>query len=430
MGCLLLLPPTPSEGESVTRGGIFITQVALHPSRPDTVFALTTYAVGLLRSTNRGFDWSLANTGIRSYSLYQLVIDPRDPNVVYVGAGGGGLYKSADGGATFVEKNDGLGNTDIGFMVLDPDHPDTIYVVTSTGVYRTPDAGESWTAWNEGDDFTYSQQFQDLVILRSGTVETFLLASKRGVFRRHPGDPTWTLASRDLEGRRISALTVHPDGRRVLASVMRDGKTLSGGGLYVSRDAGSTWKPVGKELAKDWIRVIRFDPRDARVMYAATSTRGVLKSLDGGRTWAPRSDGLTERDVRALVVDPTDPRRVYAGTHGAGVFVSTDAGDRWTPLDRVPLLEPDALIASLKARDPSIPAPDILPPPAFAKCNRCHGWTDPYLNQTAHSSWLMPPNRRDWTRTVHRMSRPANLAPEEEEEIANFLTRYSTRNAR
>jgi photosystem II stability/assembly factor-like uncharacterized protein len=427
MGCLVLLSPPPADGDSARRGGLFITQVTLHPAKPETVFALTTYAVGLLRSTNRGLDWSLANTGIRSYSLYRLAIDPRNPNVVYIGAGGGGLYKSVDGGGTFVEKNDGLGNTDIGFMVLHPDRPDTIYVVTSTGVYRTPDGGETWAAWNEGDDFTYSQQFQDLVILRSGTVETVLLASKRGVFKRRLGDPSWALVSKDLEGRRISALAVHPDGRRVLAAVMRDGETLSGGGVYVSHDAGSTWRPVGRGLEQDWIRVIRFDPRDSRAMYVATSTRGVLKSLDGGRTWAPRSEGLTERDVRALVVDPTDPRRLYAGTHGAGVFVSTDAGDRWAPLDRVPLLEPDAIIASLKARDPSIPPPDIVPPPAFAKCNQCHGWTDPYLNQTAHSFWLMPPNRRDWKRTVHRMSGPAKITPDEEEQIADFLTRYSTR---
>ena len=131
MGSLLFLSPLPAEGDSARRGGLFITQVALHPSKPDTVFALTTYAVGLLKSTNRGLDWSLANEGLRSYSLYRLAIDPRDPNVVYIGAGGGGLYKSVNGGGAFVEKNDGLGNTDIGFMVLHPDRPDTIYVVTS-----------------------------------------------------------------------------------------------------------------------------------------------------------------------------------------------------------------------------------------------------------------------------------------------------------
>ncbi|MBI3607813.1 MAG: hypothetical protein HY207_07595, partial [Nitrospirae bacterium] len=60
----------------------------------------------------------------------------------------------------------------------------------------------------------------------------------------------------------------------------------------------------------------------------------------------------------------------------------------------------------------------------------CHGWTDPDLNQTVHSFWLMPPNRRDWKYTVHRMSRPANLTPDEEQEISNFLTGYSERNVR
>lgn len=422
--CLLGVLAAPSFAD-VAGKGLFITQVALHPAKPQRVLALTTYSIGVLRSLDRGETWSTSNRGIRSFSLYRLALDPVDPDLVYVGAGGGGLYVSQDGGATFEERNDGLGNTDIGFLRLHPDRPQEVYVVTSTGVYRSRDRGLSWSAWNEGDDFTQSQQFQDLLVVTTTTPETVLLASKRGLFRRREGEARWASASPDLAGRQISALAVCRDRSRLFAAVMRDSHTLQGGGLFESRDAGSSWRRLGTGLEGDWVRVIACDPDRSDVKYVATSTRGVLMSADGGRTWSPRNQGLGGSDVRALFVDPTDRRRVYAGTHGAGVFVSTDGGDHWRALDRLPDTSPGEIIAALKRPDPSLGEPDMKPPPAFAKCNACHGWTDPALNQTEHSLWLMPPNRRDWARTVRRMTRPAGLTDSEAKDIADFLTRYS-----
>jgi photosystem II stability/assembly factor-like uncharacterized protein len=420
----LLFVAAPSFADEAGKG-LFITQVALHRSAPNRVFALTTYSIGLLRSLDRGETWSLANHGIRSFSLYRLTIDPRDSNRIYVGAGGGGLYVSEDAGDTFEERNDGLGNTDIGFLALHPTRPDQVYVVTSTGVYRSPDQGRTWAAWNQGDRFTESQQCQDLVVATSTTPETVLLASNRGVFTRREGDATWALASDDLVGRRITALTMHPDGRRVLAAAFRDSRTLTGGGLYESRDAGSSWRRVDRGLDQDWVRVIRFDPEQPRWMYVGTSTRGVLKSTDNGATWSPINDGLGASDVRSMAIDPANRRRLYAGTHGAGVFVSADGGAHWRALDRVPATSPDEIITALKRQDPSVAVVELTPPPAFSKCNACHGWTDPALNQTAHSLWLMPPNRRDWVATVRRMSRSAGLTDSEMHEVAEFLTRYA-----
>lgn len=425
VACWLIIQAAPSRADEAGKG-LFITQVALHQDQPERLFALTTYSIGLLRSVDRGETWELANTGIRSFSLYRLVIDPEDSNLVYVGAGGGGLYVSRDGGSTFEERNDGLGNTDIGFLTLHPRRPREVYVVTSTGVYRSPDQGRSWKAWNEGDRFTESQQFQDLLIDTTTSPETVLLASGRGLFKRREGEPGWSPASPDLTGRQISALVRHPAGDRIWAGVMRDGKTLAPGGLYESRDAGATWRRFGVGLDSDWIRAIRFDPQNPKIAYLATSTRGVLRSTDGGGTWSSRSEGLGRSDVRALVVDPSNPRRLYAGTHGAGVYVSSDAGGGWRALDRIPRMSTDEIIAALKRPDPSRRGPDLTPPEAFKKCNRCHGWTDPALNQTAHSLWLMPPNRRDWTKTVRRMSKPAGLDEAESRAVADFLTRYST----
>jgi photosystem II stability/assembly factor-like uncharacterized protein len=420
------VPQPAAPRDALPRRSIVVTQVALHAARPETVLALTNFSVGLLKSHDAGRHWETANRGIRSYSLYRLVQAPRDPDVVYVGAGGGGLYKSTDGAQSFAEKNNGLDNTNIGSIVLHPEHPDHVYVVTSTGVFISRNGADSWTAWNHGDDFTQSQQFQDLVIL-PGDPETVLLASSRGVWRRLAGDPAWSLASKDLEGRAVTVLVRHPDGRRVFAAALRHGKTLQGGGLFVSEDAGATWSrwDRNERLSLEWIRQLWFDPRSP-LAYAATSNSGVLRSMDGGLTWERRDGGLPTPDVRTLAVDSHRPERLYIGTYARGVFVSEDGGGRWRALDQVPALDADTIIAALKVRDPARQPVGLTPPPAFAKCNGCHGWTDPELNQAPRSFWLVPPNRRDWGPTVHRMAPIAGLSSAEEEEVTVFLTAYSS----
>jgi hypothetical protein len=178
-------------------------------------------------------------------------------------------------------------------------------------------------------------------------------------------------------------------------------------------------------LTLDWIRRLWFDPHSP-LAYAATSGEGVLRSGDGGRTWEQRSAGLPVLDVRALAVDADRPDRAYAGTQGRGVFVTEDGGVSWHPLGNVPALAADAIIAALKVRDPARTVPNLVVPAAFAKCNNCHGWTDPDLNQAPHSFWLVPANRRDWPRTVRRMAPIAGLSAEEEIAIAEFLTAYSS----
>jgi hypothetical protein len=79
----------------------------------------------------------------------------------------------------------------------------------------------------------------------------------------------------------------------------------------------------------------------------------------------------------------------------------------------------------LRTPDPKRPKPDIRPPAAFAKCNKCHGWTDPYINLAPHGFWLVPPNRRDWSLTVKRMMKGTDITPEEQKTITEFLQAYS-----
>lgn len=427
----LVISLAPLSSHAAGRNNLFVTQIVIHPLDPRIVYAVTTYSIGLLKSTDSGQHWSLINNGIKSYSLYHFAVHPRDLNTIYLGAGGGGLYKSVDGGNHWVERNDGFQDTDIGQMFLHPNDPDKIYVVSATGVYKSPDGGKSWEAWNQGDTFTTSQEFQNILIIPgkpgpggAKAPDKFFLASKHGLYTRAEDDPLWRLASKELEEKMVSALAVDPGGKRIYAAIFRNSQTLKGGGLFASDDFGVHWKEVGKGIERDWIRVIRFDPGNPKRLYLATSFRGVLVSLDGGQTWKESNKGLDATDLRALVLDPSNPNILYAGAHGEGIFKSTDGAATWTHLDNIPMLEGKAIIAQLTTPDPNRKKPDLSPPAAFAKCNKCHGWTDPFLN-TVNGFWLVTPNRRDWSLTVKRMRRGAGLTDNEEEIITNFLNAYS-----
>lgn len=423
-----VLPVSSASGPSEIPEGLFVTQLALDPRNPQTLYALTTYSIGVLKSTDGGMSWVQINDEIRSFSLYQLTVHPTLPDTLYLGAGGAGLFKSSDGGKTWRPKNSGLQNTDIGMLVLHPEDPNQIYIVTSTGLYKSPDAGESWEALNQGDDFTSSQQFQDLIVLPTKPA-SFLLASGKGLFTRREGDAGWVPASDFLLGKQVSALARQEKTGRLYAGVLRRGtlKTLGEGGLFRSSDGGASWTRLGEGLEGTWIRVIRFDPDQPDTIYLGTSGRGVLKSADGGRTWAESNAGLTDpdRDIRSLVIDPTNHQRFYAGSHGHWVYRSMDRGASWTAL---PLGRHDTasdILASLIREDQGfLENPTVFPPPAFQKCNRCHGWTDPRLNRV-RGTWRVAVNHRDWLPTVRRMSRAASLTPEEETEVAEFLNRYT-----
>ena len=128
-------------------------------------------------------------------------------------------------------------------------------------------------------------------------------------------------------------------------------------------------------------------------------------------------------DIRSLVIDPSNSRILYAGAHGEGIFKSTDGGETWSHPGDVPYLDSKTIIARLTNPDPARQKPEIVPPAAFTKCNKCHGWTDPYIN-LVQGFWLVPPNRRNWNFTVKRMSKGAGLTPDEEKSIETFLRTY------
>jgi photosystem II stability/assembly factor-like uncharacterized protein len=197
-------------------------------------------------------------------------------------------------------------------------------------------------------------------------------------------------------------------------------------GLFRSPDRGRTWTRIGPQFARRWVRLVVAGPRGSRRLTVSILGQGLFRSDDGGAAWRRLETGLPQDDIEALAVDPADPDRVYAGTHNNGLFYSVDGGDRWQRPDRVVQEPVQEIIASLLATEvrPGGVVPSVPPPPAFAKCNQCHGWAEAPLNQKK-TYWRVAPNRRNWAPTVTRMAPGAGLTSEEAKQIIEFLTKHT-----
>jgi photosystem II stability/assembly factor-like uncharacterized protein len=408
-----------SAADEYTEGPLFIHRIAVHPQDPDRFYALTSN-MGVLRSDDGGRRWLPSNRGLRSFTHHALTIasgaDPAHP-VLYIGGWGGGVSMSADGGATWTEINANLGNTAVDAIAVDPESSDRLYVATSTHVYRTVDGGRRWEEFGQGLPAFSEAVGYKFLIVEPPPARRIWLGTEGGLFRRDGNARRWR-RDPQLGKARVTALA-YDEGRRLLyVGTIKQG-------LYAG--TGEGWKRLGG--AEWFISGVVVHPRDSRRVYVSTRGSGFHRSDDGGAHWTTSTGGLTDDDVRSLAVHPADPARLVVGTTRSGLFSSADGGTSWKASEPVAFLTMGQIIAMIERDGESErqeqPKPDI--PPAFAKCNACHGWTDPDLNLAPHSFWLVPPNRRDWGLTLLRMGPMAKLTPAEEVEIRDFLTAYSSR---
>lgn len=393
--------------------GLFVIhQIAGHPSKASEAFAVTSN-FGVLKSEDAGLTWKTANHGIKSFTHHALAINPAKSPSLYVGGWGGGLSRSDDDGANWTEMNDQLGNTAVDAIAVDPGAPDRLYIATSTRFYRTDEKGNGWVPYGEGlPPFPGATKFKSLLLL-PGPPKTLWLGTAEGLFYRAVDAPRWNEEIR-FQNTRVSALAYDEKLHRLWVGTL-------GQGLFVRGNEETDWTSIKIEK-EAWINQIVLDPTDSGIIYVATRGKGIFKSTNGGKSWGPANTGLDDSDIRSLAVHTLNRFLLFAGTTAKGIYRSTDGGAHWSPSQPLPPLTISQIIEMLSI--PSLPAARPAVPAAFSKCNGCHGWTDPALNQKK-TYWRVPPNLRDWAETVVRMSERAHLTPDEISSVLKFLTSYS-----
>jgi photosystem II stability/assembly factor-like uncharacterized protein len=253
-----------------------------------------------------------------------LVIDPHTPTTLYAGtrtaenwsdSTDGSVYKSTDAGQSWTLVNSGMGIVHIRALAIDPKNSATVYAGTrDRGIFKTINGGQNWEPVNIG---LTSLLVQALVVTPINSV-VYAGTRDQGVFKSTDQGKNWEAVNDGLASLFIQALVIDPT----------DPETI-----YAGTRAGSVWRDGADfSFCQTQCLIPSFNCQVCRNSRSELSSDGVFKSVDGGRSWIAMNTGLTNRFISALAIDALNPHIVYASTDRGGIFQSTDAGRSWHTL--------------------------------------------------------------------------------------------------
>jgi photosystem II stability/assembly factor-like uncharacterized protein len=324
---------------------------------------------GIWKTTDSGTVWTPIFDGQPVGSIGAIAVAPSDPKTIYAGTGesdirsslssGNGVYKSNDGGATWTHI--GLDDTrQISRIVVDPRDPNVVYVGAlghaygpneQRGVYKSIDGGAHWAkVLDKGPEIGIS----DLAIcsgnpqiLFAGTWKTHrppwstyapIDGPGGGLYRSQDGGKTWSdLSKSDPSSNPVKSGLPEGDWGRVGVDVAPDGKRVYAliqakkSGLYRSDDGGSTWVLANADprlTSRAWYFMgITIDPQNPDVIYMPNVA--LYRSEDGGKTISIVRGAPGGDDYHQIWIDPRNSASMVLGTD-QGTTISLDHGQTWT----------------------------------------------------------------------------------------------------
>ena len=315
---------------------------------------------GVWETEDTGRTWHPLFDAEHVGSIGALAVAPSDPKVIYVGTGeadmrsdiayGDGMYKSTDAGKTWTH----IGLEDsyqIGKILVDPVNPDVVFVAVLghgygpnpvRGVFRSTDGGQTWkkVLYKDADTGAIDLAFG----ADTKTVYASLWQTRRppwnvyppsngpgsGLYKSVDSGETWTeITSHGIptEGLGRIGLSVAASNPSIVYALV-DAKQ---GGLFRSDDAGASFKRVSSDK-RIWQRGWYFggvsaDPKDPDTVYVCDTA--MYKSTDGGKTFLPFLGDPTGDDFHVLWIDPDDSRRMISGVD-QGTIITVDGGTTWS----------------------------------------------------------------------------------------------------
>jgi photosystem II stability/assembly factor-like uncharacterized protein len=337
------------------------------PGQPN-VFYMAPNNGGVWKTTDFGRTWNpifddQPKDDQLSGSIGALAVASSNPNTIYVGSGeglrrpdlsvGDGIYKSTDAGRTWQH----LGLRDaqqIGLILVDPKDPNRVFVAAlghpygpnaERGVYRSLDGGQAWQKVLYKDDNTGAI---DLVFdpRNSQVILADMWASRRppwttgdsydgpgsGLYKSTDGGNNWRQITKGLPSEadklgRIGLAVSRSDPDRMYAWV----DAAKNGGIYRSDDAGESWQLVNTE-DRVWGRgddfaCVRVDPRNKDVIYVANTS--TYRSTDAGKNFTAIKGAPGGDDYHTIWINPENPD-IIALAVDQGATISVNGGQTWS----------------------------------------------------------------------------------------------------
>jgi photosystem II stability/assembly factor-like uncharacterized protein len=320
-----------------------IGALAIAPSDPRQVWAGTgeTFLIrpaeamgnGVYKSTDAGRTWT--NMGLQATGrISRVIIDPTDPNTVYVAALGNthapqqerGVYKTTDGGKTwqrilFVDPNTGCSD-----LAIDPQHPGTLYAAMwqiafntwqlnsggpGSGIFKTPDGGKTWSRLSNGLPggavHPVGKTSVDVSCTHPNIVYALIEDKDPGLYRSEDAGASWkkmftshSMAQRASYYTRVRVSTGDPDNVFTICVTVMESK--NGGKSFNGNGENGDYRPGG-DTHDMW-----FDPKDpSRAMVAHDGCMNM--TYNGGKTW--QNVNLPIAQMYHVAVDNQIPYFVY-----------------------------------------------------------------------------------------------------------------------
>ncbi len=370
-----------SEDNGVTFKPVFQTyssasigDIAIHPTNPNILYVGTgepnnrqtaSFGDGVYKSTDGGKTFT--NVGLReTQSIARIVIDPRNPEVVYVASPGHlfgpnaerGIFKTTDGGKTwnkikYIDENTGF--TDI---VMDPSNSNVLYAASyqrrrtsccfngggpGSAVWKTEDAGKTWSKLTSGlPTDTFGRIALSVAASSPNVVYVQIEAGESGTALK-PGLSGEALATggsgfdwcnnggpaHGFTGRGGRGGAQQPEST---ATRKPPTPNPAEGGVFRSDNRGGSFRFVSNCDARPmYFSQLRVDPENPNTIYVAGLP--VAKSLDGGKTFATLDEAggngePAHVDQHAIWVDPRNSKHLMIGNDG-GLDITYDQGKTW-----------------------------------------------------------------------------------------------------
>lgn len=316
-----------------------IDAIAIHPMNTSIIYAASPNG-GCWKTSNGGTNWTSLTDGQIYMKIGDVEVDPTNTNVVYIGTMGSGFLKSTNGGTTLTPSNTGLPTgANLRKILVDPTNTNILIMATNSGIYRSTNAGASWTLAQSGS--FYDLDFQP------GNTNT-VYACGQTFYRSTNNGAGFTQITNGITVTDVMRLAVSPADPNLVCIVQCAGsvfgkfyKSTNGGTSFVTTVTGNSgngtnffgYDPAGGDNSGQggYNIDITISPTNANEIHIC----GIItwRSLDGGNNFVsttewtyPNSTGYTHCDVHALEYVGN---QLFVGSDG-GLSVSTDNGDNFT----------------------------------------------------------------------------------------------------
>jgi len=315
-----------------------VTTIAIHPVSPSTIY-VGARGSGVWKTTNSGTSWNPITDNLPSLTIAAIAIDPINNDKVYV-ATPEGIFRSDNAGSSWTTVFSGslmpIGN-DGGALIIHPREPNILYLTTANGVLRSSNSGASWSlvlGGGAGSSLVMDRVSPNKLFAAINSMDL----TRTGIYATTNGGVTqgdWTKQN-GCNGGRLPAIT-GPTSIKLAFSrstLYASFKTATSWTLFHTSDiaCGPTerlWQPRwnapgsvgGDPVFRRLWSWLYADPNDTNFVYAAGTD--LWFSTNGGVTFTRATDPHV--DHHALVFHPGNSKTIYTGCDG-GIYRSTNHG--------------------------------------------------------------------------------------------------------